>query len=128
VDHRQIARILAAARVAVGAAFFVAPDLAGRRWIGEVAGDPRVKLAMRGLGARDLAFGLGALRALDRGEPVAGWLQLGAVGDLSDAASGVLAARRIGVVRALGTVVTAGGAAATGLFLANHVDEDAASV
>ena len=124
MDHRQVARILAVARVAIGAVLLVAPGAAGRRWIGDVATDTRTKVAIRGLGARDLALGLGTLRTLDRGEPAAGWVRLAAVGDLSDAVSSVLAARRLGLLRTVGSVATAGGAAAAGLALSGQLDDD----
>ena len=124
MDHRQVARILAIARLAAGAVLLAAPGAAGRRWLGDIARDPVAKVALRGLGARDMALGLGALRALDRGEPVAGWVRLAAVGDLTDAAGGALAARRLGSLRAVGTVASAGAAAALGFALAGQVDED----
>jgi len=123
VDHRQVARILAVARVAIGAVLLVAPGAAGRRWIGDVATDAGTKVAIRGLGARDLAFGVGTLRALDQGEPVAGWVRLAAVGDLSDAVASLLAARRLGFVRTVGSVATAGAAAAAGLAISGQVDD-----
>jgi hypothetical protein len=123
VDHRQVVRILSVARVVIGAVLVIAPGAAGRRWIGDAATDPRVKVAVRGLGARDLALGLGALRALDRGEPARGWVQLAAVGDATDAISGVLGARRLGLVRTLTSVTSAGTAAALGLAAADRVDE-----
>ena len=124
MDHRQVARILAIARLAAGAVLLAAPGAAGRRWLGDIARDPVAKVALRGLGARDMALGLGALRALDRGEPVAGWVRLAAVGDLTDAAGSALAARRLGSLRAVGTVASAGAAAALGFALAGQVDED----
>src|SRR3954452_11124038 len=123
VDHRQVVRILATLRVVVGALLLVAPGAAGRRWLGDVARQPTAKAATRGLGARDLAFGLGPLRALDRGEPARAWVQLAAVGDSVDAVSGVLAARHLGPVRAIGTVASAAGAAALGFTAGGRVDE-----
>jgi hypothetical protein len=123
VDHRQVVRILSVLRVVIGAVLLVAPGAAGRRWLGEVATDPRVKVAVRGLGARDLALGLGALRALDRGEPARGWVQLAAVGDTTDAISSVVAVRHLGPVRAMASVATAGAAALIGLAAADRVDE-----
>jgi hypothetical protein len=123
VDHRQVVRILSVMRVVIGTVLVVAPGAAGARWIGDAAADPRVKVAVRGLGARDLALGLGALRALDRGEPARGWVQLAAVGDAADAVSGVLGARRLGLVRSLATVASATAAAALGFTAADRVDE-----
>lgn len=116
-------RILATLRVGIGAVLLLAPGAAGRRWIGEPAGDARVKAVIRGLGARDLALGLGALRALDRGEPAHAWVQLAAVGDATDAVAAVAAARRLGPLRTLGTAVSAGAAAAIGFVAAAEVDE-----
>ena len=123
MDHRQVVRILAVTRIVIGAVLLVAPGAAGRRWIGEPAKDGRVKVAVRGLGARDLALGLGALRALDRGEPAQSWVQLAAVGDVTDAVSSVLAVRHLGLARTIGTVATAGAAAALGFITAAQVDE-----
>jgi len=80
-------------------------------------------VAVRGLGARDIALGLGALRALDRGEPARSWVQLAAVGDVTDAVSSVLAVRQLGLARTIGTVATAGAAAALGFTAAAQVDE-----
>ncbi len=125
MDERQLARTLAAVRVVIGAVLLAAPGAAGRRWIGDVADDPRVKLAIRGLGARDLALGAGALRALEHGEPVEGWVRLAAVGDLADALSAVLGARRLGVLRATATVASAGAAAALGFTVAPRLDDPA---
>jgi hypothetical protein len=123
VDHRQIARILAVARVAIGAVLLATPGPSGRRWLGDIARNPGAKVALRGMGARDMALGLGTLRALDRGEPVADWVRLSAVGDLSDAASGLLAARHLGGLRTFGTVASAGAAAAVGFVIGGKVDE-----
>lgn len=123
MDHRQVVRILAVTRIVIGAVLVVAPGAAGRRWIGDPATDGRVKVAVRGLGARDVALGLGALRALDRGEPARSWVQLAAVGDVTDAVSSVLAARHLGLARTIGTVATAGAAAALGFTAAAQVDE-----
>jgi hypothetical protein len=123
VDHRQVVRILATLRVGIGAVLLLVPGAAGRRWIGEPAGDARVKAVIRGLGARDMALGLGALRALDRGEPAQAWVQLAAVGDATDAVAALAGARRLGALRTLGTVVSAGAAAAIGFVAAAEVDE-----
>ena len=110
-------------RVVIGAVLVVAPGAAGRRWIGDAATDPRVKVAVRGPRRPRPRPRLGALRALDRGEPARGWVQLAAVGDATDAVSGVLGARRMGLVRSLATVTSAAAAAALGFAAADRVDE-----
>jgi hypothetical protein len=40
-----------------------------------------VKVLARAFGARDLAIGLGVVIALDRGAPVRGWIEAGALSD-----------------------------------------------
>ena len=101
----------------------LAPGTAARVWLGESAPDGRMKVAVRGLGARDLALGVGPLRALERGDSVQGWVLAAAIGDLADGVSGVLGAKRLGASRALGTIVSGFGAAAIGLSIAGRVDE-----
>ncbi|MBA3261101.1 MAG: hypothetical protein H0T69_01230 [Thermoleophilaceae bacterium] len=68
-------------RMVVGAALMLAPGWAGRRWIGEQAGHPAVKVITRALGVRDLALGLGAVIAIDRGAPARGWFEAAALCD-----------------------------------------------
>ena len=113
---------MASHRVAIGAALLVAPGAAGRRWLGDIAGDRRAKVLLRGLGARDLALGLGTYRALDRGEPVRPWVTMSMVGDLSDAVGSVLAFDAVGPTRSIATIASAGGAAALGAVAAPRVD------
>src|SRR4051794_3379514 len=84
MEARELALSQARGRIAVGAALVLFPGWGGRRWIGEAAGDPAVKLVTRALGVRDLAIGLGAVIALDRGAPARGWLEAGALSDVVD--------------------------------------------
>lgn len=121
VDHRQLVRALAAGRVAVGAALTVAPGVAGRTWIGPTARDPKTKVMIRAMGGRDLAMGLGTLRALEHGGDVRSWTVLSAACDAVDAAASVLALRRLGP-RALPVLLTATVAAVAGITSAEHLD------
>jgi hypothetical protein len=59
-----LAGALSLTRIGFGVAYLVRPGQAGRGWIGRVARDPAAQVGMRGLGARDLALGAGALAAL----------------------------------------------------------------
>jgi hypothetical protein len=92
---RLAARGLAAGRVALGAALVAAPDTLTRAWLGSAtAEDPGRQIAVRGLGARDVVLGVGALVALRPGGEVrqaARWLEAGVVADLADAAATALA-------------------------------------
>jgi hypothetical protein len=95
LDYRQLARTLAVARVAVGAALTLAPSVTARSWVGPAASDPATRVAFRAMGIRDLALGAGALHALGTGEPARPWIALGGVSDAVDALATLLAARRL---------------------------------
>jgi hypothetical protein len=84
VEARDIALMQARGRIAFGAGFLLAPGPTGRGWIGDDATSPAVKVLTRALGIRDLALGLGVVIAIDRGAPVRGWLEAGAVSDAVD--------------------------------------------
>jgi hypothetical protein len=119
----NLALAQARGRIAVGAAFFLAPGLAARLWIGDDARRRPVKVLARAFGARDLAIGLGVVIALDRGAPVRGWLEAGALSDSLDFTASLLAGDAIpaglrGFVLALG-----GGSAALGVALSRALDE-----
>ena len=94
---RTLATGLAANRVVFGIGYVLAPARTGRGWIGRVAGDPATQVFTRALGARDLALGAGALRALAAGDDAAAriWLAGHAVSDATDLVATVLARRRL---------------------------------
>lgn len=121
MDHRQLVRALAAGRVAAGAALAVAPGLAGRAWIGPAASRPRVKVMVRATGGRDLALGLGTLRALERGGDVRSWVVLSAACDAVDATATLLAVRALGG-RAVPVLLTAAAAAVVAAAGADRLD------
>ena len=85
--------LYAAARVVFGLAFVAAPRLTGRAWIGPRGGAAGTAVLVRGLGARDVALGAGALVALRRRRPAGGWVLCGGLAGVTDVAA-TLAARR----------------------------------
>jgi hypothetical protein len=122
MDHRSLARMSAAGRVAIGAALLVAPQLVTRGWIGPPGGAPGAKLLARGLGTRDLVLGLGVIGALDRGDPRApDWVRAGAVADVGDAVATVLAFRHLPPLSRYGVLLLAGGAAVAGFVAADNL-------
>jgi hypothetical protein len=121
-DHRQIVRMLACARIAIGATLLAAPRRAGGRWIGPAADDAAARLAVRALAARDLAIGVGTLRALTGEEPARPWAVAGAASDLVDAAATIVAVRQVGLRRALPAIVIALGAGIYTLSIAEQID------
>ena len=123
MDELQIARWLAAGRVAMGAALLIAPGFAGGRWIGEAARQPTVKVAIRALGVRDLVLGLGTFRSIDRGEPVAPWIQAGMVSDGVDCIATTLAIRQLPWRASVPTLGIAGSAVALGARALRGLDQ-----
>jgi hypothetical protein len=91
MEPRDRALLHARLRIGVGAAFVLFPGIAGRMWIGPDAARRPVKVLARAFGVRDLAIGLGVVIALDRGTPVRGWIEAGALSDVIDTCASVLA-------------------------------------
>ena len=123
MQARDLALWQARGRIAVGAAFALAPGLAGRHWIGADATRPPVKVVTRALGARDLVLGLGVMLAIDRGAPVRGWLEGAALADAVDMAATLLAGDSIPELARRSAVLIAGGSAALAAALARALDE-----
>ncbi len=123
MDHRSVARITAAGRVAIGAALLVAPQAVTRGWVGPGGAAPGGRLLGRSIGVRDLALGLGVLAALDRGDPSArDWVRAAAVADVGDAVATVLAFRHLPKRSRFGVLAIAAGAAVAGFVAADNLD------
>ncbi|MBW3621663.1 MAG: hypothetical protein KY461_15575 [Actinobacteria bacterium] len=126
MDPALLARLLAGGRVAIGLALFVAPRQAARRWIGDEVDRAGTRMALRGLGARDVALGVGLLAALEDGSATDRWLEAGAVADLADAWAVLLARDERPTDVVVATLGVAGGAAALGLWLRRRLPVTAA--
>jgi hypothetical protein len=77
---------------------------------------------LRGLGGRDLALGLGLLRALEDEGHAARWLEAGAIADTSDTLA-ALANSDLRPARRLMFLLAAGGATGLGLYLAANLED-----
>ena len=126
MEARDLVRAHAAGRIAVGAAFVLAPGLAGRLWIGREAGRRAVKVLGRAFGVRDLALGLGVVIAVERGAPLRGWVEGGVLSDAVDATATLLAGDSIppGVRR--GALALGVSSALLGAGLAQALDDRSA--
>ena len=122
MDARSLARLIAAGRVGIGTALLFAPKLAGRRWIGEAADRRGTQVALRGLGGRDLALGIGTLLALRHDAPIRGWVEAGSLADGTDAAATLLAGDDLSRAARVGTVLLAGGALVAGQWIVRQLD------
>jgi hypothetical protein len=122
VDARTLARQHALGRVLVGAGLTFAPRLAGSGWMGSDSRRPATQVAIRALGARDLAIGLGTAYTAGQGYGSRPWLWAGILADATDFAATLrardaLPAFNVGVVG-----VIAGGSALFGLWLSRELD------
>jgi len=93
VSPRDVARLIAAGRIAIGVGLLLAPRLVTRPWIGADAGRPGAKVLARAMGARDVVIGAIALHTLSNPQVAPRWQKAGAAVDAVDLAA-TLAARR----------------------------------
>jgi hypothetical protein len=117
VDATLAARALATGRIAVGLGLFLAPRRLSRTWLGSEVDGRFVPAVIRGLGARDVAIGVGTLVSLQGDGPSSDavrWVEAGIVGDLGDAA-GTLLTGRPDRARAF-ILAISGGAAVAGVI------------
>jgi hypothetical protein len=122
VELRNLARLQAFGRIAIGAALTVAPERSGRAWIGEVGRRPGAGVLTTGLGARDLAIGAGIATALRRGHGANAWLRAGVLADAADLVATVRARHDLPPLAVAGVGLLAGGSVALGLWIQSAVD------
>jgi hypothetical protein len=125
---RQGATAVAAGRVALGLTALAWPSVPARPWVGASADDLAARVFGRALGARDVALGLGALMALQRPSAEAGpagaWVAAGALSDALDVAASLASWHDLPRVGRWLVVMSAGGAALTGVAGALAVRAD----
>lgn len=116
-------RILGLGRIALGAFMLVAPRRVGRGWIGDSAAANGGTVAVRAIGARDVAIGWATVNALDTGdESLRTWVTIAALCDATDATATVLSFRKLPRWGRLVSIALAGGSAAAGLIARDHLD------
>ena len=121
---RTLAFGLALNRIAFGLSFMLAPRWAGRIWIGRRAAKrPQTQLFGRALGARDLALGLGALRALQHNDDAAArtWMAGHTIADGTDVAATLAARRSLPAPAAAFALAVAVGSTAIGAWSARSL-------
>jgi hypothetical protein len=111
-------------RIAYGAALLVAPGkVAGNRWLGAGAYQPAATVALRGLGAREVAVHGIALATLAKGGPVRPWLAASIAGDVADIASAFASRDGLPDGSPAATAAVAGGSAALTAAIAVALDD-----
>jgi hypothetical protein len=88
-------RLFGLGRAVYGTGLVVAPGVFARVWIGKEAERPSSQLALRALGVRDAAVGVGMLLSADDAERQRPWLAAGAISDLVDMGATLLAGAAI---------------------------------
>ena len=94
MSPRPFAIALAINRTLFGIRFVLQPEEAGRVWIGKRAAKrSQTQVFARALGARDLALGLGALRALEQRDTAAArlWMAAHTLSDGTDLVATLMA-------------------------------------
>jgi hypothetical protein len=119
---RDYARWVAGLRMAIGATTVLAPNLVMRPLLGRGMGRPTDKLLARSFGIRDVALGIGAILAMDRGAPSRGWMEAGGLADAGDLLATLLAFRSLPRFGRWTMLLAISGAVAAAGVLAPSVD------
>jgi len=115
---RLLASGLSVNRILFGAHYLTRPQSAGPSWIGRAARKPGAQVMIRSQGARDVALGLGALRALTRGRDgeARAWMAAHALADGADVAATWAARQKLPKRRAQTALAIGGGSTAVALL------------
>jgi hypothetical protein len=113
---------VAVVRILYGAALAAAPARTTRSWLGRDATSPGGGVALRALGAREVAIHAGAVAAALSGAAVRPWLAASIGGDCSDVLATFGARSGLPEGAAGKTLAVAGGSAALSLAVLAAVD------
>ena len=107
------ARLVAAGRIGFGLALIVSPERMTALWLGGDAGRAGTRVGTRGLGARDLALGAGALAATE--SELRPWVAAAILADTADLVATVAAGKSLPLAGRLLVAAVASGGAALGV-------------
>jgi hypothetical protein len=113
----QLASAFAIGRALYGVALIAVPARIGSSWIGTDATRRPPQVAIRGLGARDVALAAGTVLAAARGDDLRPWLAGCVACDVVDIGATLAAGDDVPKRARVGTVALAGGAALAGATL-----------
>ncbi len=109
-------------RIGFGLGLLAAPERVAAGWLGPDADRPGARVAIRALGARDIALAGGAALSAQKGGATRPWLVGCAACDICDLAATLAAGDALSARGRWGTVALAGAAAAFGIALAAAAD------
>jgi hypothetical protein len=107
--------LYAIARIVFGVASLAAPEVTGRTLAGPSGALPDAQAFLRGMGGREIGFGLCLLAAIRGGGPLRKWVVAGVLADVSDLAGIAGAWQHMPRAKRWLGLGTAGGAAAAGV-------------
>jgi hypothetical protein len=119
---RTASIVFSLGRIAFGAGLIAAPGRVAGGWLSADAQRPGTKVAVRGLGARDVALAAGLARAARGDGAMRPWLVACIACDAADIASTLGAGDALPPRARWGTVALAGAAAGIGAALLASVD------
>ena len=122
MDARSLARLQALGRLGIGAGMMLKPDVVAGGWVGGVADRREAQVLAVGLGGRDVALALGALRALGAGHGARGWVRAGLLADAADLVATLGARDRLPALAPPLVIALAGGSLVLGAWLQAAVD------
>jgi len=124
MDAQRLAKLQAIGRIAIGGGLIVAPAALGGGWVGSAADRRPGQTLAIGLGARDLALGIGQLRTAGRrhGGAARPWIRAGIVADLGDLLGTLRARDELSPMTVPAVAAIAGGSALLGLWLQAALD------
>ena len=121
MNAEQSVRNLAVLRLLVGVVSYLAPNLGGKLFGLDTAGNPQAPYLARLFGIRDIALAVGALQT--SGDARRLWLQLGVLGDAADVGAAAIGHR--GGYLPTPTAIMVGGVAAAATALGATALRDA---
>ena len=119
---RTLARLQAFGRVALGGGLVLAPGVVAGGWVGGVADKRDGQALAIGLGARDVALALGAMRALGSGRGAGAWVRAGMLADAADLVATLRARDSLPALAVPGVAAIAGASLLLGAWLQYAVD------
>jgi hypothetical protein len=117
-----LAAAVAAGRIGIGAAMVLAPGRVAEIFAGRDGERPATRVFAAGLGARDVAIGVGTAWALGQGFGAGPWLAAGVAGDIADCVSMLRARRSLPPLSAAAGIALAAAGAIGGAWLMRELD------
>ena len=121
MDPLTLARVQAAGRLALGGALLLAPRRVGAVWLGRDGTRTAAAVMGPALGVRDVALGVGTLRALRTPAGARPWILAGLAADAVDCAATVAHRRALPAFGTLSVGLMAGGSVALAAWVQARV-------